>query len=100
MTLGIDPALTGAKPRLDAARAVEVAATVFGVRASAARDLGSERDRAFLLLERDRPAAVLKVSNPSEDPAVVDMEAAVALHVNAVDPSLNVALPWRPAARI
>src|SRR5687767_5754839 len=98
MTLGIDPALTGAKPRIDAAGAVGIAATAFGVRASAARDLGSERDRAFLLLEHDRPVAVLKVSNPSEDPAVLDMEAAVALHVLAVDPGLNVALPWRPAA--
>jgi 4-aminobutyrate aminotransferase-like enzyme/Ser/Thr protein kinase RdoA (MazF antagonist) len=98
MTLGIDPALTGAKPKLDAAVAVETAAAAFGVRATGARDLGSERDRAFLLTDGDRPVAVLKVSNSAEDPAVLDMEAAVALHVLAVDPGLNVALPWRPAA--
>src|SRR4029079_13888942 len=98
MTLGIDPALTGAKPRLEGPDAVALAAAAFGVQASAARDLGSERDRAFLLLDGDRPVAVLKVSNAAEDPEVLDMEAAVALHVPAVDPGLTVALPWRPAA--
>jgi 4-aminobutyrate aminotransferase-like enzyme/Ser/Thr protein kinase RdoA (MazF antagonist) len=83
--------LTGATPRLSEADAVEIGAALFGVRVSAARDLGSERDRTFRLGER----AILKVSNAAEDPAVLDMEAAVALHVTAVDPGLRVALPWR-----
>src|SRR4051794_40352479 len=95
----MDPVLTGVPPRLSEADAVAIGATTFGVRASAARDLGSERDRTFGLLDDSgRPFAVLKVSNPSEDPAVLDMEAAAALHVTAVDPGLRVALPWRPAS--
>src|ERR1700744_1008802 len=69
---------------------------MFGIAAHGARDLGSERDRTFLVLDgAGRPLAVLKISNPSEDPAVLDMEAAAALHVTAVDPQLQVALPWR-----
>jgi 4-aminobutyrate aminotransferase-like enzyme len=92
----VDSVLTGVTPRLTSADAVEIGATLFGVPARAARDLGSERDRTFLL-EGDAPA-ILKVSNASEDPDVLDMEAAVALHVTSVDPDLRVALPWRPAA--
>ena len=45
----MDPVLTGATPRLTTADAVEIGATLFGVRASTARDLGSERDRTFML---------------------------------------------------
>ena len=41
--------MTGATPRLTTADAVEIGATLFGVRAQSARDLGSERDRTFLL---------------------------------------------------
>ena len=93
----MDSVLTGATPRLTTADAVEIGATLFGVHARAARDLGSERDRTFLL-EGDGPVAILKVSNAAEDPDVLDMEAAVALHVTAVDPDLRVALPWRPAS--
>ena len=90
------PVLTGAIPQLSTADAVEIGATAFGVSARHARDLGSERDRTFLLQDgQQAPVAVLKVSNASEDPEVLDMEAAAALHVNAVDPGLRVALPWR-----
>jgi 4-aminobutyrate aminotransferase-like enzyme/aminoglycoside phosphotransferase (APT) family kinase protein len=93
----VDLVLSNARPRLSEADAVEIGASQFGVLAVGARDLGSERDRTFALLDGDeRPLAVLKVSNPSEDPEVLDMEAAVALHVTAVDPELRVALPWRP----
>jgi 4-aminobutyrate aminotransferase-like enzyme/Ser/Thr protein kinase RdoA (MazF antagonist) len=93
----VDSVLTGSTPDLTSADAVAIGATLFGVHARSARDLGSERDRTFLL-EGEAPVAILKVSNASEDPDVLDMEAAVALHVTAVDPGLRVALPWRPAA--
>src|SRR4051794_14639567 len=97
--LPMDPVLTGAKPRLGSADAVALGATLFGLRAHAARDAGSERDRTFLLEDPGgAPVAVLKVSNAAEDPEVLDMEAAAALHVTAVDPGLRVALPWRAAA--
>src|SRR5262249_28734507 len=69
-----------------------------GIDAGAASDLGSERDRTFALLGGDdQPLAILKVSNPSEDPEVLDMEAEAALHIAAADPELRVALPWRAA---
>ena len=84
--------LTGATPRLTTADAVEIGATLFGVRASTARDLGSERDRTFMLDD----VAILKVSNAAESMDVLDMEAAAALHVHAVDPGLGVALPRSP----
>ncbi|HWE12982.1 MAG TPA: aminotransferase class III-fold pyridoxal phosphate-dependent enzyme [Solirubrobacteraceae bacterium] len=90
LVLGIAP------PRLTASDAVQIAAAKFGLAGHGASDLGSERDQTFAVLDHDgRPLAVLKVSNPSEDPAVLDMEAAAALHVTAVDPELRVALPWR-----
>ena len=92
----MDQVLTASPPRLSTTDALEVALGAFGVGAAVARDLGSERDRTFALDDvHGRPFAVLKVSNPSEDPDVLDMEAAVALHVTAVDPGLRVALPWR-----
>jgi 4-aminobutyrate aminotransferase-like enzyme len=95
----MDAVLATIAPRLTVDDAVEVGAAIFGFRASAARDLGSERDRTFALLDDSAsPVAVLKVSNPSEDPTVLDMEAAAALHVTRTDPGLRVAVPWRPAA--
>jgi 4-aminobutyrate aminotransferase-like enzyme/Ser/Thr protein kinase RdoA (MazF antagonist) len=95
----MDAVLATVRPSLTAADAVEVAATKFALSASAAHDLGSERDRTFALVDDSaRPVAVLKVSNPSEDPSVLDMEAAAALHVTMADPGLRVALPWRSAS--
>jgi 4-aminobutyrate aminotransferase-like enzyme/Ser/Thr protein kinase RdoA (MazF antagonist) len=95
----MDRVLSVARPLLSADDAVAAAEQLFGVTVVAARDLGSERDRTFALDDVDgATVAVMKVSNPSEDPAVLDMEAAVALHVTAVDPGLVVALPWRPLA--
>src|SRR3954466_11117501 len=95
----MDPVLTGARTRLSTADAVAIGAAVFGVDAQDARDLGGERDRTFLLLASGgEPLAVLKVSNPSEDPEVLDMEAGAALHIASVDPTLRVPLPRRPTA--
>jgi 4-aminobutyrate aminotransferase-like enzyme/Ser/Thr protein kinase RdoA (MazF antagonist) len=48
--------------------------------------LDSERDRNALV----DGAFVLKVSNPAEDPAVVDMEVAAVKHLAEVDPGLRV----------
>jgi len=95
----VDEVLTGTPPKLTPADAVGVAEAAFGLSANGAGELGSERDQAFALYaDDDTPIAVLKVSNPSEQPEVLDMEAAVALHIMAVDPALRVALPWRAAA--
>jgi 4-aminobutyrate aminotransferase-like enzyme len=92
----MDSVMAGARPRLTTSGAAEVASTLFGIPAEDARDLGSERDRTFLVTGAGgAPLAVLKVSNAAEDPAVLDMEAAAALHVMAVDPELRVPVPWR-----
>ncbi len=51
-------------------RAASLVADVWGLRVDTVRPLSSERDANILLDGR----YVLKVSNPAEDPAVVDME--------------------------
>jgi 4-aminobutyrate aminotransferase-like enzyme/Ser/Thr protein kinase RdoA (MazF antagonist) len=91
-----DPVLEAVPPRFSNEQALEIAATAFGVTANAARDLGSERDQAFMLLGSDGAgSAVMKVSNPGEASGTLDMEALAALHIKAVDPGLPVAVPWR-----
>src|ERR1700727_754053 len=97
-SLAVDTVLSASRPALSDADAIELAHTCFGVAAAAARDLGSERDRAFALDASDgEPVAILKVSNASEDPEVLDMEAEAGLHVIAADPGLRVAVPRRAA---
>lgn len=86
--------MQASRPRLSPSGAAALLGELFGVAADDARDLGSERDRAFLVLSAGSPVGVLKVSNPAEDPDVLDMEAAAALHVHRADPELGVALPW------
>ena len=91
-----DPVLAAARPDFDEAAALAVAAASFAVRATAARNLGSERDQAFFLLDADsNPIAVMKLSNAAEEPATLDMEALAVLHAARVDPALPLAIPWR-----
>ena len=93
---GIDAVLQVPPPALSAADACDIGRASFGVDAASALSLGSERDQAFLLTDAaGSPAAVLKVSNPAEDPAMLDMEALAAFHAVRCDPALNVALPRR-----
>jgi 4-aminobutyrate aminotransferase-like enzyme/Ser/Thr protein kinase RdoA (MazF antagonist) len=92
----MDPVIAAAPPTLSTRDAVDIGAQTFGLDVREARDLGSERDRTFLLLDGAAAVrAVLKISNAAEDPAVLDMEAAAAVHITATDPDLRVALPWR-----
>src|SRR5262249_61757726 len=92
VSLLVDSVLSVQPPRLTTDDAVGVAAQMFGIDAGAASDLGSERDRTFALLGGDdQPLAILKVSNPSEDPEVLDMEAEAAPHIAAADPELPMA---------
>jgi Ser/Thr protein kinase RdoA (MazF antagonist) len=87
-SLAVDTVLSASRPALSDAEAIELARACFGVRAAAVRDLGSERDRTFALDAADgAPVAILKVSNASEDPEVLDMEAEAALHVLAGGPA-------------
>ncbi|MDP9184423.1 MAG: aminotransferase class III-fold pyridoxal phosphate-dependent enzyme [Actinomycetota bacterium] len=84
--------LRGEPPAFDPAAASLLAERLFGLRGAAA-ELGSERDQGFLITGSDGPSGVLKISNASEDRAIVDMETGAALHVLAVDPSIPVAGP-------
>ncbi len=89
----LDPVLLAPRPPCTPEDAVAIGRR-FGVRAVAARDLGSERDRTFLLQAGDGAGvAVLKVSNPAESPDTLDMEAAAVAHVATIDPGLPVARP-------
>jgi 4-aminobutyrate aminotransferase-like enzyme/Ser/Thr protein kinase RdoA (MazF antagonist) len=90
----MDQVLRTPPPPVDVASAPAVAAATFGIEADAAVDLGSERDRAFLLHAAGEPIAVMKVSNAAEHPDVLDMEAGAAFHALMVDPALPVAQPY------
>ena len=93
---GIDAVLQAQPPAFTPEQAAGIGRGTFGIEASGARSLGSERDQAFLLTGRSGSGtAVLKVSNPAEDPAVLDMEALAALHALRCDPGLAIALPRR-----
>ena len=95
---GIDAVLQAPAPAFSPAEAIEIGRAAFGIVASGALSLGSERDQAFLLTgPSGTGVAVLKVSNPAEDPAMLDMEAAAAFHAAACDPGLTIAVPRLPA---
>ena len=88
MTSVLDSALPG----FTVDEAAQIAADLFDVHGPATA-LGSERDQAFLL-----EGGVLKISNRSEDEAVLDLEEAAIAHIAAVDPELPVARPLAPRA--
>jgi 4-aminobutyrate aminotransferase-like enzyme/Ser/Thr protein kinase RdoA (MazF antagonist) len=98
-TADIDAVLQAPPPAYSTAQACAIARATHGLDAADARNLGSERDQTFLLLDRTGAGlAVLKVSNPAEDPATLDMEALVALHAVRADPGLAVAQPLLTAS--
>jgi 4-aminobutyrate aminotransferase-like enzyme/Ser/Thr protein kinase RdoA (MazF antagonist) len=84
--------LDSAPPRFTAEEAARIAADVYSVHGTAS-PLGSERDQAFLLEN-----GVLKISNPHEDEAVLDLEEAAIAHVAAIDPDLPLARQLAPRA--
>jgi Ser/Thr protein kinase RdoA (MazF antagonist) len=67
-------------PVIDLGRIAPLVEEVWGLRTGAVRPLASERDANILLDGR----YVLKVSNPAEDPAVVDMENTAMSHAARV----------------
>jgi 4-aminobutyrate aminotransferase-like enzyme/Ser/Thr protein kinase RdoA (MazF antagonist) len=72
-------------PRFSAEEVAAIAADLFGLQGEV-RDLGSERDQTFSVVE-----GILKISNTGEDPAVVDLEAKALAHIERVDPELPIA---------
>jgi 4-aminobutyrate aminotransferase-like enzyme/Ser/Thr protein kinase RdoA (MazF antagonist) len=92
----MDRVLSAPRPAFGAADVPDIARRTFDVAAAGARDLGSERDQTFLVLDADgSPISVMKVSNVAEDPATLDMEALGVLHAHRIDPELPLAIPWR-----
>jgi Ser/Thr protein kinase RdoA (MazF antagonist) len=72
----------------------EVAALLvrhFGVTVTGVRRFESERDDT-VQVDAGEARYVLKVANPHEDPAVIDMQTRAAVHAAATDPALPLAL--------
>ena len=84
----IDP-LDAPVPGFSELDAERIAASAFGI-AGAASPLVSERDQNFRIDVAEEPSWVLKISNASEDPGVVDMQIQAMLHVQRTEPDLPV----------
>ena len=93
---GMSSVLDSTPPRFTTEEAARIATDLFGVDGSTSA-LGSERDQAFLL-DDGEASGVLKISNPSEDGAALDLEEAAIAHIAAVDPDLPVARLLAPRA--
>lgn len=94
VTREIDPVLASEPPRFTGAEAAGLGVEHFGVAATGAISLGSERDQTFLLTgDGDEKVAILKVSNAAESTDTLDMEALVVRHIERVDPELPLAKP-------
>lgn len=90
-----DAILASAPPTFSEADATRIASRTFGVRATTARSLGSERDQTFRLATASGEGlAIMKISNLAEDPATLDMEALGVLHAQRADPTIPLAAPW------
>jgi len=76
-------------PAFSTTDAEEIARRAFGIAASA-HPLDSERDQNFRLCSGDGPDWVLKIANPAEDSAVLDLQTEALLHIARVDPDLAV----------
>jgi 4-aminobutyrate aminotransferase-like enzyme/Ser/Thr protein kinase RdoA (MazF antagonist) len=90
--------LGAAPPRFSPAEVARIARDLFGIDGTAT-DLGSERDQTFLVDGGGR-AAVVKISNSAEDPAMLELESQAIEHLLRVDPGLPVARPLWPADRV
>ncbi len=67
-------------PRFSPDQARELARRHFGLEANA-RELASERDQNFLMTAGDGTNSVLKIANPAEDPAILDLQNQAMLHL-------------------
>ena len=76
-------------PAFSTQRAEAIALRAFGIQATA-HPLASERDQNFHLRAKDGSEWVLKIANPAENPALLDMQTQALLHIAQVDPSLPI----------
>ncbi len=92
---GLGALLDQAAPPVTEAEAESLAATLFGVTATA-RTLTGERDRNFHLCDAAGHDYVLKIVHPAEDPGVTDFQSRALLHIAAADPALPMPRLLRP----
>ena len=76
-------------PAFTTQEAEAFAQRAFDIQASA-HPLDSERDQNFRLCAKDGSEWVLKIANPAENPALLDMQTQALLHIAQVDPSLAI----------
>ena len=76
-------------PAFSSQEAEAIAQRAFDIQASA-HPLDSERDQNFQLRAKDGSEWVLKIANPAENPALLDMQTQALLHIAQVDPSLPI----------
>ena len=76
-------------PAFSSLEAEAIAQQAFDIQASA-HPLDSERDQNFQLRAKDGSYWVLKIANPAENPALLDMQTQALLHIALVDPSLPI----------
>ena len=86
---GTDSVLETQAPAFSTEQAEAIAGRSFDIHASA-HALGSERDQNFRLHAKDGSEWVLKIANPAENPALLDMQTQAMLHIAQVDPSLAI----------
>jgi 4-aminobutyrate aminotransferase-like enzyme/Ser/Thr protein kinase RdoA (MazF antagonist) len=84
----LDP-LEAPPPSFAPPEAERIAADRFGIRGTA-DPLNSERDQNVRITTPRGEGYVLKISNPAEDPAFVDMQTQAMLHIARTDPGLPV----------
>ncbi len=87
--IGSPDPLEAPPPHLSTSDAEGIAADVFGIGGTAA-PLDSERDQNVRIMTAGGAGYVLKISNPAEDPAFIDMQSQAMLHVAVTDPELPV----------
>lgn len=88
-TAPADPsALSQSPPGVSPGEASAIALGIYGIE-GAALPLEGERDRNFLI-DGDRGRFSLKVANPAQDPALLDMQQAALGHLAEADPNLPV----------
>ena len=76
-------------PAFSTQEAEAIALQTFDIQASA-HGLASERDQNFQLRAKDGSEWVLKIANPAEDLALLDMQTQALLHIAQADPSLPI----------
>ena len=89
MIAGTKTVLEAQAPAFSVQQAEAIARQAFDIQASA-HPLASERDQNFQLCAKDGSEWVLKIANPAENPALLDMQTRALLHIAQVDPSLAI----------